>query len=99
RISVGYTAEVIYHKSGVALQAWRKAAESGHADGTPVAACNLAVHAQSHSDPKDARAACRHAMDAGHADHAPMAAVNLGILLQQHGDHEGARAAYQRAID
>jgi tetratricopeptide (TPR) repeat protein len=98
-ISVGYTAEVIFARSDVALLAWQKAAESDHADGAPVAACNLAVLAQHCGDPKAAQEACQRAMDSGHADHAPMAAVNLGTLLQQQGDMEGARAAYQQAID
>lgn len=98
-IGVGYTAEVIFTRSDVALLAWQKAAESDFADCAPVAACNLAVLAQNCGDLAAAREACQRAIDSGHADHAPMAAVNLGTLLQQQGDVDGARAAYQRAID
>jgi hypothetical protein len=40
-VSLGYTAEVIYHRSETAVQASRKAASSGHADQAPKAAFNL----------------------------------------------------------
>ena len=42
-ISLGYIAEVIYHQSEIAIQAFRKAAGSGHADQAPKAAAGLGL--------------------------------------------------------
>jgi tetratricopeptide (TPR) repeat protein len=98
-LSVGYTAEVSYHKPEVALQAWRKAASSGNPDAAPQAALNLGILLQRLGDAEGARAAYQLAIDSGHADTAPMAAVNLGFVLQEQGSLDGARAAYQLAID
>ena len=57
-ISVGYTAEVIYGKSDVALQAWQTAADSGHADHASMATCNIMTYHQNHGNENAAEAAC-----------------------------------------
>ena len=98
-ISIGYTAEVTYHQSSIALQAWRKAADSGHSDAAPIAAFNLGVLFMNQGDADGARVAFQLAIDSQHADAGPRAALNLGVLLREQGDADGARAAYQLAID
>jgi hypothetical protein len=40
-VDLGYAAEVTYHRSETGIEAWRKAADSGHADAAPKAAYNL----------------------------------------------------------
>jgi tetratricopeptide (TPR) repeat protein len=97
--SLGYTAEVTYHQSSIAIQAWRKAVDSGHSDAAPRAAFNLGILLKGQGDMDGARAAFQLAIGSQHADQAPRAAFNLGILLEEQGDMDGARAAFQLAID
>jgi tetratricopeptide (TPR) repeat protein len=96
---IGYTAEVTYQRTDAAIQAFRKAASSGHADAAPLAEFNLGVLLEEQGDADGAKAAYRQAIDSGHADAAPTAARNLGVLLKGQGDADGAKAAYRQAID
>ena len=98
-VGVGYTAEVVYGLSEVALQAWRNAADSGDADSAPAAAGSLGVLLGRQGDVEGARAAFEQAINSGHADYAPAAAGWLGDLLRRQGDVEGARAAFEQAIN
>ena len=98
-VDLGYTAEVTYHRSETAIKAFRKAADSGHADQAPAAAFNLAVLLKEQGDAAGAKAAWQQAVDSGHPDAAPRAALYLGVLLKEQGDAAGAKAAWQHAID
>jgi tetratricopeptide (TPR) repeat protein len=98
-VGIGYTAEVIYHRGDTAIQAWRKAADSGHTDMASKAAFNLGVVLANQGDVQGAKDAYQKAIDSGHADMAPTAAANLGLLLADQGDVQGAKDAYQKAID
>ena len=98
-VGLGYTAEVVYHRSETAIQAWRKATNSGRADAAPRAALALGVLLEDQGDVTGAEAAYQQAIDSGHADAAPRAALALGMLLERQGDVTGAEAAYQQAID
>ena len=96
---IGYTAEVAYHRTEIAIQAFREAASSGHADAAPMAAANLGVLLAEQGDANGARAAYQQAIDSGHADAWSLATRSLGVLLAEQGDADDARAAYQQAID
>jgi tetratricopeptide (TPR) repeat protein len=98
-ISLGLTAELAYHLTEIAIHAWRKAADSGHADMAPMAALNLGVLLQAQGNADGAMAAYQQAIDSGRPRQAARAALNLGALLQAQGNTGGAMAAYQQAID
>ena len=98
-LSVGYAASVTYHQSKIAARAWRKAAESGHADLAPRAAYSLGRLLRDDGDVPGAMAAFQQAIDSGHADMAPKAMFSLGLVLKERRDVPGAIVAYQRAID
>jgi predicted negative regulator of RcsB-dependent stress response len=98
-ISVGYAAEVTYHRKETAAQAWRKAASSGHVNAAPLAAVALGALLMMQGEPQGARSALQEAIDSGHTEAAPLAAVALGALLTDQGDVQGAKDAYQKAID
>ena len=98
-IDIGYLAEVTYHRTETAIQAFRNSASSGHADAAPRAALGLGVLLEGQGDVEGAKAAYQQAIDSGHADAAPRAILSLGALLERQGDVEGAKAAYQQAID
>jgi len=96
-VNLGYIAEVIYHQSGIATQAWRKAARSGHADAAPEAANDLGGLLADQGDVQGAKDAFHQAIDSGHADATPRASYNLGLLLRRIGDVQAAMAAYRQA--
>lgn len=98
-IGIGYTAEVTYHQTETAIQAFSEAAHSGHAYAAPMAARNLGVLLAGQGDTDGAKSAYQQAIDSGHPVAAPMAIVNLGNLLARQGDADGAKSAYQQAID
>ena len=98
-IRLGYAAEVIYDRSEIAILAWRKAASSGNANATGLAAVSLGLMLAEQGDVPGAKAANQIAIDSGDADMAPVAAVGLGWILKRQGDVPGAKAAYQIAID
>jgi tetratricopeptide (TPR) repeat protein len=98
-VSLGYTAEVTYDLHEIAAQAWRKAADSGHANMVPIATVNLGQLLENQGELEGAKNAYQKAIESGHATAAPRAAVNLGALLQELGDLEGAKAAFQSAVE
>ena len=98
-VDLGYAAEVTYHRSETGIEAWRKAADSGHADAAPMAAYNLGLLLQNQGDVQGAKDAYQKAIDSGDADAAPMGAIGLGDVLRGEGDVQGAKDAYQKAID
>ena len=98
-IDIGYLAEVTYHRTETAIQAFRNSVNSGDADAAPRAALGLGVLLEGQGDVEGAKAAYQQAIDSGHADAAPKAILSLGTLLLSQGDVEGAKAAYQQAID
>jgi len=98
-LDIGYTAEVIHHRTETAIQAFRKGAESGHAAEAPAALQSLGVLLRKQGDTDGATAAFQRAIDSGHADAAPRAIRSLGLLLEELGDADGAKAAYRQAID
>jgi tetratricopeptide (TPR) repeat protein len=76
-VSLGYIAEVTYHRSETAVEAWRQAVLSGHPDAAPKAAYNLGWLLDGQEDKQGAMDAYQKAIDSGHADLAPKAAINL----------------------
>jgi tetratricopeptide (TPR) repeat protein len=81
-----------------ALDAYRRAVDSGDADVAPRASVRLGDVLAS-QDPKAAEAAYRGAIDSGHPDAAASAAASLGILFEEQGDVAGAKLASGRAVD
>jgi hypothetical protein len=55
-VELGYTAEITHHRTSTAIEAFRKAASSGHADAAPIAAANLEVLLAERGGVEDAKA-------------------------------------------
>jgi tetratricopeptide (TPR) repeat protein len=87
------------HDHETEIAAFRKAASSGQANVSGVAAYNLGLLLEAQGDRDEARAAYQQAVDSGHPDAAPMARLNIGNLLMAQDDLDGARAAFQAAVD
>lgn len=87
------------HDHETAIAAFRKAASSGQANVSGVAAYNLGLLLEAQGDLDEARAAYQQAVDSGHPDAAPMASLNIGSILIAQDDLDGARAAFQAAVD
>ncbi len=98
-IGLGYTAEVTYHRSEIAVRAFRKATGSRRANVAVTAAFNLGALLADQGDVPGAKTAYQKAIDSGHTDTAPKAAFNFGALLKEQGDVPGAKTTYQKAID
>ena len=98
-ITLAFTAEAAHHRTQTAIQAFRTAASSGHADEAPRAMLFLGMLLELHEDVDGAKAAYQQAIKSGHPDAAPEATVQLGELLERQGDPDGAKAAYQQAIN
>jgi tetratricopeptide (TPR) repeat protein len=98
-VTLGYNAYAIYRQFGVAAQAWRKAAFSGHAYPASLAAVNLGVLLAEQGDIEGAKTAFQRAFDFRDPDTMQSSTGSLGALLKKHGDIEGTKAVYQRAID
>jgi tetratricopeptide (TPR) repeat protein len=78
-VSLGYTAVTTYDHSEIAIQAWRKAANSGHATVAPVATACLAVLLANQGEVQEAKEAYQKAIDnSRRADVAALAAFGLG---------------------
>jgi tetratricopeptide (TPR) repeat protein len=97
-VTIAFTAEVTYHRTETAIQAFRTAASSERPDVAPQATLFLGLLLELHEDVDGAKAAYQQAIDSGHADVAPEATVQMGELLERQGDVDGAKAAYQQAI-
>ena len=88
-LNVGYSASVIYELPQIAVQAWRKAADSGHGEASAIAAFNLGILFEQQDDSTAACAAYQQAIDSGQPDVVPLAASNLEVLMKQLGNSEG----------
>jgi tetratricopeptide (TPR) repeat protein len=98
-ITLGYTAELIFRQSEVALRAWRKAAELEFTEEAPIAQLSLGILLQEKGNFESAKKAYIQAVNYRHVDYSPMAAFNLAYLLWECGDIEAAKMAYRQVID
>jgi len=76
-VSLGYTAENIYHRDEIAIQAWRQAASSEDTRAAPRAAFCLGTLLEKQGDMQGAKDTYQKAIDSGHANAAPAAAFAL----------------------
>lgn len=98
-ITLGYTAELAFRQSEIALRAWRKAAKLVFTEEAPIAELSLGILLQKKGDFESAKKAYMQAVNYRHIDYSPMAAFNLAYLLWECGDIEVAKIAYRQVID